>query len=480
MAEIYGSQSRFCVRRNPRTHVVVMRCVQQAKLTPVLLSRAVPTARYVRAAPPSRVFAPVASGRTFSTSAAVVANDERGHPAITFKVGSPNESLPDAFALVESTLKPLAAALSDLVASPDDMPQEGKDAQAHFFVGHGKHFRPTICLLAAAAANGAPNERQARLAQIVEIVHAASLLHDDVIDLADTRRGTPAVHKLLGNKVAVLSGDFLIARANRMLAELGSIEAVTMMATVFDEMVAGEMMQLRATPQEKLTFDHYLHKSYRKTAALISLGCKATAVLGDHSAEIQSALEQYGRHLGLAYQIIDDRARTGSEPATPLGADECGDPTSRFLPPISHFVRPTSRVALELGAWIHPPGSGSVPLPRAARSTPAPAVLDITGSPEVLGKPTCSDMRQGLATAPALFAHEEFPELGEMIMRSFSDADDVRKAEELIRRSRGLERTMELAVNHAERAAHAIGVLPPSTARDGLLRLLSDVLNRKA
>ena len=120
-----------------------------------------------------------------------------------------------------------------------------------------------------AVPNEPPARRQVRLAEITEMIHAASLLHDDVIDLADTRRGAKAVHKIYGNKVAVLAGDFLLARASVLLARLQDVKVVELLATVIEEMVQGEMMQVKARPEELLEFDHYLSKTYRKTAALM-------------------------------------------------------------------------------------------------------------------------------------------------------------------------------------------------------------------
>lgn len=133
-------------------------------------------------------------------SLAVVQNDARGHPAISLRCGEPNTSLPNAFGLVERDLKRLLDAMPDLVDGDHTML---RTAVQHFFKLGGKSFRPTIALLAASAANGGTeaNERQCRLAQVSEMIHAASLLHDDVIDLADTRRGAKTVHKVYGNKV---------------------------------------------------------------------------------------------------------------------------------------------------------------------------------------------------------------------------------------------------------------------------------------
>ena len=137
-----------------------------------------------------------------------VPNDERGHPAIRFEMGVPT-ALPDAFQLVAPLMQPLREEMPSLVTSEHEVLTA---AAEHFFKKTGKSFRPTIVLLAAAAANGGvpASAAQQRLAQIVEMIHASSLMHDDVIDRADMRRGAPAVHKLWGVKTAVMGGDFLL------------------------------------------------------------------------------------------------------------------------------------------------------------------------------------------------------------------------------------------------------------------------------
>jgi len=320
--------------------------------------------------------------------------------------------LPDPFALVQAELRPLDASIKELVGT--DHPVLAAAAH-HFFELAGKRFRPTLVLLAssAVAGGGVADARQKRLSEITEMIHAASLLHDDVIDVADTRRGSKAVHKIYGNKVAVLAGDFLLARASVLLSRLKDVRVVELLATVIEEMVQGEMMQVRAKPKELLEFEHYLSKTYRKTAALMSLSCEAAALLGGADEREAAALQAYGRHLGIAYQVIDD-------------------------------------------------------------------MLDFTGSSESLGKPALSDMDQGLATAPVLFAAEEFPQIQAIIQRRFGDEGDVALVSELVARSAGVRRTSELATAHAQLAADSLGVLPPSAARDALLRLCFDVLNRSA
>lgn len=354
-------------------------------------------------------------GQRHYSSSSSIANDSSHKPDISIIMGEKPPiyaNLPDPFSLVSSHLKPLDGSLRELVGS--DHPVLTRVAQ-HFFEIAGKRFRPTLVLLAASAAEGgrAPSAHQTRLAEITEMIHAASLLHDDVIDVADTRRGAKAAHRIYGNKVAVLAGDFLLARASVLLSRLGDVKVVELLATVIEEMVQGELMQVKAMPDDLLEFEHYISKTYRKTAALMSLSMQAAGKLGGHPPEVEQALQAYGRHLGIAYQIVDD-------------------------------------------------------------------LLDFTGSSDALGKPAQADMWEGHATAPALFANDEFPEIGALVKRRFAEEGDVQAASEMIIKSDALQRTRDLAISHAQQAADSLGVLPPSPARDALLRLCFDVLNRKA
>ena len=369
-----------------------------------------------RVAPPLRRVLLLPHQR-FSTSAPFVTNDEHQRPAIKISMDAvPPPSLPDPFALVSDQLRPLDELLSDLVGS--EHPVLTRVAQ-QFFDLSGKRFRSTLVLLAAMAANGGRpgNAQQQQLAEITEMIHAASLLHDDVIDMADTRRGAKSAHRIYGNKVAVLAGDFLLARASVLLSRLNDTRVVELQATAIEEMVQGEVMQLKASPHELLQMDHYVNKTYRKTAALMSLACQASAKLGGSEPKVEAALPAPGRPLGFASQVVAD---------------------------LLDF--------------------------RGPRDTPG----------TTLGMPALSHLKQGLATAPTLFAADEFPEVGAMVQRRFGEEGDVAAVSRLVAASDGLPRTRELATSHAAQAAAALGVLPPSAARDALLRLCFDVLNRKA
>jgi len=262
--------------------------------------------------------------------------------------GSVNvNTLPDPFKMVEQELKPFSDSIKELVST--DQPILSMAAKHFFEKRHGKRFRPTIIQLMAKAVTAAVPEtmsssaaessisgwqglgaseieveggvitpenhqgsevwrRQAQLGQIVEMIHVASLIHDDVLDEADTRRGGEAVHKLYSNKVAVLAGDYLLARASVLLARLENTAVVQIMATALESLVAGEIMQLKAPAESLLEMESYLRKSYYKTASLICYACRSTALLGGHAygSTVATACEEFGYHLGLAYQIQDD------------------------------------------------------------------------------------------------------------------------------------------------------------------------------
>jgi hexaprenyl-diphosphate synthase len=170
-----------------------------------------------------------------------------------------------------------------------------------------------------ASSNVLPSQR--RLAEITEMIHVASLLHDDVIDNSDTRRSQPSAPSAFGNKISILGGDFLLARASLYLSRLGSNEVVELVASVLANLVEGEVMQIKGnTPESsgqkaaKLTpeiFEHYMKKTYLKTASLIAKSTRATTVLGG-AGEKQGGVEgerikdiayAYGRNLGIAFQV---------------------------------------------------------------------------------------------------------------------------------------------------------------------------------
>jgi solanesyl diphosphate synthase len=181
-------------------------------------------------------------------------------------------------------------------------------ASNYFFNISGKKTRPLIVLLLSAAANlhrdPIVKQNQSRLSEIAEMIHVASLIHDDIIDESDMRRGQPALHAAFGNKVAVLAGDFLLSRASVSLTKLGNIEVIRLISATIEHLAHGEIWQMAGIGTS--SFQEYMMKSYYKTASLIAASCQSSSILANCSSEIIESSYLYGKHLGLAYQLVDD------------------------------------------------------------------------------------------------------------------------------------------------------------------------------
>jgi all-trans-nonaprenyl-diphosphate synthase len=138
------------------------------------------------------------------------------------------------------------------------------------------------------------------------MIHTASLVHDDVVDESNVRRGVPTVHSLFGNRIAVLAGDFLFAQSSWYLANLDNLDVVKLLSEVIMDLAAGEIQQGLNRFDTNLSTETYLKKSYYKTASLIANSSKAAGILSNVSPETAENLYNYGKHLGLAFQIVDD------------------------------------------------------------------------------------------------------------------------------------------------------------------------------
>jgi hexaprenyl-diphosphate synthase len=346
----------------------------------------------------------------------------------------------------------LSAPASVFPAAPEalpSLPPLGPLSGAAAAIGEVTTFLAGATAPAAPRAGGAPAtpllDSQLRLAEITEMIHAASLLHDDVIDTADSRRGLPTVNSVFGNQLAVLAGDFLLARASVALARLRDCDVVELLSTVIEHLVRGEVIQMngghggaagadargagaggvgdaseedvrrqRHYHQPEGLFESYMAKTFFKTASLMANSCRAVTMLAGHGRQAADAAYSYGEHVGLAFQLVDD-------------------------------------------------------------------TLDFTSSASALGKPVLDDLRQGHATAPVLFALDTFPdELGPMISRRFQRAGDLEAAVQMVERADGVGRTRDLAGHHARTAVVAISdALPPSDARSALINMADHVLTRQ-
>ncbi|MGG6296741.1 solanesyl diphosphate synthase [Leptolyngbya sp. AN02str] len=319
-------------------------------------------------------------------------------------------SVTSLFAPVEADLCQMTENLKQLVGARHPILYA---AAEHLFGAGGKRVRPAIVLLTSKAtmpeAEILPTHR--RLAEITEMIHTASLVHDDVVDEADLRRGVPTVHASFGNRIAVLAGDFLFAQSSWYLANLNNLEVVKLLSQVIMDLAEGEIQQGLNRFDTSLSIDEYLEKSYYKTASLIANSCKAAGVLSNVSDEMAMHLYSYGRHLGLAFQIVDD-------------------------------------------------------------------LFDFTSSMDALGKPAGSDMQSGILTAPVLYALEEKPYLEGLIEREFAQEGDLEQAIALVLDSKGLERSRQLAEQHAQLAVDHLADLPSSESRQALINLADYVLSR--
>ncbi len=181
-------------------------------------------------------------------------------------------------------------------------------AAEHLFAAGGKRIRPAIVLLVSRATLGDREltPRHRRLAEITEMIHTASLVHDDVVDEADLRRNVATVNSLFGNKIAVLAGDFLFAQSSWYLANLDNLQVVKLLSEVIRDFAEGEILQGLNRFDTDISLESYLEKSYYKTASLMANSAKAATILSGVDAEVSEQLYNYGRNLGLAFQIVDD------------------------------------------------------------------------------------------------------------------------------------------------------------------------------
>ena len=169
----------------------------------------------------------------------------------------------------------------------------------------GKRLRPMIVLLAARAF-GYDGEQHVRAAAIIEFIHTATLLHDDVVDSSSRRRGKDSANAVFGNQASVLVGDFLYSRAFQMMVDIGSMRVMQILADATNTIAAGEVMQLMNVHDPDTTEDAYRQVIYRKTARLFEAGAQIAAVLADRSAAEEAAMVHFGQELGTAFQLVDD------------------------------------------------------------------------------------------------------------------------------------------------------------------------------
>jgi octaprenyl-diphosphate synthase len=209
----------------------------------------------------------------------------------------------------------------------------------HIIAGGGKRLRPLLVVLSARACGYAGNAH-IDAAAFIEFIHTATLLHDDVVDGSALRRGRRTANQVFGNPASVLVGDFVYSRAFQMMAALSSQPVMEIMAEATNVIAEGEVLQLMNAHDPHTTEQRYLEVIYRKTAKLFEAGAEVAAVLSGVTSHVRQELAAYGRHLGIAYQLVDDVLDYRSNPkerGKNLGDDLAeGKPTLPLIHALRH------------------------------------------------------------------------------------------------------------------------------------------------
>ncbi len=225
--------------------------------------------------------------------AVVVSFDKHGEPAASLRP------------LLDLVARDMAQVNEIILAKAQSNVEMIPELALHLIDSGGKRLRPML-VLAAARLCGYEGQGHIRLAASVEFMHTATLLHDDVVDESDLRRGRKAARLLWGNEASVLVGDFLLGQAFKMMVDVGSLAALRILSHAAAVIAEGEVMQLAASKNMATTEDEYLAVIDAKTAALFSAAAEVGAAIAERSAAELAALRSYGRNLGFAFQLIDD------------------------------------------------------------------------------------------------------------------------------------------------------------------------------
>jgi octaprenyl-diphosphate synthase len=221
----------------------------------------------------------------------------------------------------------------------------------HIIGGGGKRLRPLLVVLAGRACSRTESAC-IQAAAFIEFIHTATLLHDDVVDMSARRRGRDTANEIYGNQASVLVGDFVYSRAFQLMAASRTQRVIEIMADATNLIAEGEVLQLMNARNPDTTEARYLEVIHRKTAQLFQAGAEVAAVLSGANTVLQRALSDYGRHLGIAYQLIDDVLDYQSDPATRgknLGDDLAeGKPTLPLIYALRHCAADQAQLIREV------------------------------------------------------------------------------------------------------------------------------------
>ena len=208
----------------------------------------------------------------------------------------------------------------------------------HIIAGGGKRLRPLLVVLTGRAC-GATGQMHVQAAAFIEFIHTATLLHDDVVDMSALRRGRDTANEVFGNQASVLVGDFVYSRAFQMMAAFRSQRVIEIMAEATNVIAEGEVLQLMNARDPETTEQRYLEVIDRKTAKLFQAGAEVAAVVSGAEPAVQQVLARFGKHLGTAYQLVDDLLDYRSDPET--RGKNLGDDLAEGKPtlPLIHALR---------------------------------------------------------------------------------------------------------------------------------------------
>ncbi|CAK9134183.1 unnamed protein product [Ilex paraguariensis] len=247
-------------------------------------------------------------------------------PPLVLDVKEESRSPINLFDVVADDLQILNKNLQTIVGAENPVLMS---AAEQIFDAGGKRMRPALVFLVSRATSEIVGFKELttehrRLAEIIEMIHTASLIHDDVLDESDMRRGRETVHQVYGTRVAVLAGDFMFAQSSWYLANLENLEVIKLISQVIKDFASGEIKQASSLFDCDVELEEYLIKSYYKTASLIAASTKGAAIFSGVNSDVCEQMYQYGRNLGLCFQVVDDIldfTQSAEQLGKPAGSD---------------------------------------------------------------------------------------------------------------------------------------------------------------
>ncbi len=308
----------------------------------------------------------------------------------------------DGLATVAGTLRGISAGIEDKWLT---------ELLEHVIQGTGKIIRPALVLMCGKTFEY-NFERLLPMAVSVELMHTATLVHDDAIDKADTRRGQRTVNSIWGDEIAILVGDYLFARAGVWVADTKTVRAIRLFSETLATISGGEIGQFRGAYNADQTRKDYYKRIYGKTGSLFALSTQSGAILGNATEEQISVMKDYGDNCGIAFQIVDD-------------------------------------------------------------------IMDFTSTPEKLGKPVGSDLRQGTLTLPAMMVMERYPD-DNPVQKLFQTKDEryTEAALDIILNSTIIADCYKVADEFRDKGCRNLKSLPDNECRRSLEELGDYIINQ--